>query len=172
MEPVAGGLVVQQGDHAKAGFNPDDPPKTIDQLMADMAAIKKSAADRHSDRPGHHQPAVRLICNWPWMQTFGANPMANGGKGAETPAMRAYLTWMRELAQNGYTNPGLKIGEFRPLAAQDKVAFGWDRCCCKASSRASTTCRTTDFYQHWGVTTLPVGAIRQGVIRSMAVISW
>ncbi len=142
----------------KAELNPDNPPKTIDQLMADMAAIKKSQPTVIPIGLDTTNRPFGLISNWPWMQTFGANPMANGGKGAEAPAMKAYLTWMRTVVQDGYTNPGLKIGEFRPLAAQDKLAFGWDQVLLQGVIQSVNHMSDTDFYQHWGVTTLPVGA--------------
>jgi hypothetical protein len=99
--------------------------------------------------------------NWPWMQTFGASPIGEGAKGADTPQMKAYLTWMRELAQKGYIDPGRKIGEFRPLAAQDKVAFIWDQVLLQGVMQAANKMPDADFYQHWGVTTLPVGPGRK-----------
>lgn len=141
----------------KAGLNPGDPPKTIDQLMTDLAAIKKALPDvvplglDTTNRP------FALTANWAWMQTFGADPLADGGKGANTPAMRAYLSWMRELAQKGYIEPGQKMGDFRPLAAQDKVAFTWDSVLLQGVIQSINHMPSDDFYQHWGVTPLPAG---------------
>ena len=142
----------------KAGLNPDNPPQTIDALMADMAAIKKSQPDVVRIGLDTTNRPFGLISNWPWIQTFGADPVANGGKGAQAPAMQAYLAWMRSVVQKGYTNPGLKIGEFRPLAAQDKLAFGWDQVLLQGVIQSVNHMSDVDFYQHWGVTTLPVGA--------------
>jgi multiple sugar transport system substrate-binding protein len=142
----------------KAGLNPDNPPKTIDELMADMAAIKKSQPDVVPIGLDTTNRPFGLISNWPWMQTFGANPVENSGKGAEAPAMKAYLTWMRSVMQQGYSEPGQKIGDFRPLAAQEKLAFAWDQVLLKGVIQSVNHMSDDEFYQHWGVTTLPVGA--------------
>jgi multiple sugar transport system substrate-binding protein len=91
------------------------------------------------------------------MQTFGAAPIGDAGAAADTPQMRSYLAWMRELAQKGYIDPGRKIGEFRPLAAQDKVAFIWDQVLLQGVMQGANKMSDADFYKHWGVTTLPTG---------------
>ena len=142
----------------QAGLNPGNPPKTIAELMADMAAIKKSQPGVVPIGLDTTNRPFGLISNWPWMQVFGADPMANSGKGAEAPAMKAYLTWMRTVVQQGYTEPGQKIGDFRPLAAQDKLAFGWDQVLLQGVIESINHMSDAQFYQHWGVTTLPVGA--------------
>jgi multiple sugar transport system substrate-binding protein len=64
---------------------------------------------------------------------------------------------MRGLAQKGYIDPGRKIGEFRPLAAQDKVAFIWDQVLLQGVMQSANKMPDADFYKHWGVTTLPTG---------------
>ncbi len=141
----------------KAGLDPAKLPQTMDELMADLAAIKKALPEvvplglDTTNRP------FALSANWPWMQTFGADPLADGGKGADTPAMKAYLSWMRELAQKGYIEPGQKMGEFRPLAAQDKVAFTWDSVLLQGVIQSINHMPDAEFYQHWGVTKLPAG---------------
>lgn len=141
----------------KAGLNPNDPPKTIKQLMDDMAAIKKSQPSVIDIGLDTTNRPFGLISNWSWMRTFGADPLANGGKAADSAAMQAYLTWMRSVAQHGYTEVGQKIGEFRPLAAQDKVAFLWDQVLVQGVIQSVNHMPDAEFYQHWGVATLPVG---------------
>ncbi len=142
---------------AKAGLDPAHPPQTIDALMAALAAIKRTQPDviplglDTTNRP------FALISNWPWMRTFGADPLADGGRGAEAPAMKAYLAWMRDLAQKGYIESGRKIGEYRPLAAQDKVAFLWDQVLVQGVIQNANHMPDADFYQHWGVAVLPAG---------------
>jgi multiple sugar transport system substrate-binding protein len=71
--------------------------------------------------------------------------------------MKQYLTWMRNLAKDGYIDPGRKIGEFRPLAAQDKVAFVWDQVLLQGVIQSANKMSNADFYGHWGVATQPVG---------------
>ena len=142
---------------AKAGLDPEKPPRTIDELNAAMATIKKSQPDviplglDTTNRP------FSLQSNWPWMTTFGAAPLAGDKARANSPEMRRYLAWMRDLAKNGYIDPGRKIGEFRPLAAQHKVAFIWDQVLLQGVIQNANKMSDADFYKHWGVTTQPAG---------------
>jgi len=142
---------------AKAGLDPEKPPRTIDELNTAMAAIKKSQPDviplglDTTNRP------FSLQSNWPWMATFGAAPIAGDKARADAPEMKRYLTWMRDLAKNGYIDPGRKIGEFRPLAAQDKVAFIWDQVLLQGVIQSANKMSDADFYKRWGVTTQPAG---------------
>lgn len=141
----------------KAGLDPEQPPRTIDALMTALAAIKRSAPDLIPLGLDTTNRAFAMQSNWPWMETFGAAPIGDGAKGADTPQMKAYLSWMRDLAKKGYIDPGRKIGEFRPLAAQDKVAFTWDQVLLQGVIQTANKMSDADFYQHWGVTTLPTG---------------
>ncbi len=149
------GLWYDKAVMSKAGLNPDKPPQTIDELMADMAAVKKSQPDVIPLALDTTNRPFSLQSNWPWMQTFGAAPI--GGAGADSPAMKQYLAWMRELSQKGYIDPGRKIGEFRPLAAQDKVAFIWDQVLLQGVVQSASKMSDADFYARWGVATQPVG---------------
>jgi multiple sugar transport system substrate-binding protein len=141
----------------KAGLDPENPPKTIDELMKDMAAIKKSQPDVIPLGLDTTNRAFALQSNWPWMATFGANPLDVANKGAQSDAMKAYLGWMRELAKKGYIDPGRKIGEFRPLIAQDKVAFHWDQVLLQGVIQSVNKMKDDEFYKHYGVTTQPAG---------------
>ena len=141
----------------KAGLDPEKPPKTLDELMTAMASIKKTQPDviplglDTTNRP------FALQSNWPWMATFGADPLGDPKARADSPEMKRYLAWMRELAQNRYIDPGRKIGEFRPLAAQDKVAFIWDQVLLQGVIESASKMSDDEFYKHWGVTTQPTG---------------
>jgi multiple sugar transport system substrate-binding protein len=141
----------------KAGLDPNKPPRTIEELDAAMAAIKKSQPDviplglDTTNRP------FGLQSNWPWMATFGAAPFGGPKDRADSAEMKRYLAWMRDLAKKNYIDPGRKIGEFRPLAAQDKVAFTWDQVLLQGVIQGANKMPDADFYKHWGVTTEPVG---------------
>jgi len=141
----------------KAGLDPGKPPATIDALMAAMAAIRKSEPDviplglDTTNRP------FSLQSNWPWMATFDAPPIGGARARADSPQFKAYLSWMRDLATKRYIDPGRKIGEFRPLAAQDKVAFIWDQVLLQGVIQNASKMSDADFYKHWGVTTQPAG---------------
>lgn len=142
---------------AKAGLNPDDPPKTIDELMAAMAAVKASQTDVIPLAIDTTNRPFALQANWPWIETFGALPIGDGATGAESPAMQAYLSWMRDIAKKGYIDAGRRIGEFRPLAAQDKVAFMWDQVLLQGVIQGTSKMSDEEFYKRWGVTVLPAG---------------
>ena len=141
----------------KAGLDPEKPPKTIDELTSAMAAVRKSQPDviplglDTTNRP------FSLQSNWPWMATFGAAPIGDAKARADSPQMKAYLGWMRDLAKNRYIDPGRKIGEFRPLAAQDKVAFIWDQVLLQGVIQNASKMSDADFHKRWGVTTQPAG---------------
>ena len=142
---------------AKAGLDPEKPPRTIEELTAAMAAIKKSQPDVIPLALDTTNRPFSLQSNWPWMTTFGATPIGGEKGRADSPEMKRYLTWMRDLAKNGYIDPGRKIGEFRPLAAQDKVAFVWDQVLLQGVMQNANKMSDADFYRRWGVTTQPTG---------------
>ena len=151
------GLWYDKAILAKAGLDPEKPPKTIDELMTAMAAVRKTQPDviplgiDTTNRP------FSLQANWPWMATFGADPLGGAKPSADSPAMKRYLAWMRELAQKRYIDPGRKIGEFRPLAAQDKVAFTWDQVLLQGVIQSASRMSDAEFYKRWGVTAQPSG---------------
>ena len=142
----------------KAGLDPENPPKTIDELNAALKAIKESQPDVIPLGVDTTNRAFSLSSNWPWMLTFGAKPVGADATGAESAEMKAYLTWMRDLAEKGYIEVGRKIGEFRPLIAQDKVAFLWDQVLVQGVIQTTNKMSDEDFYKHYGVTVMPTGA--------------
>lgn len=140
-----------------AGLDPENPPKTIPEITAALEAIHASQPDVIPLGMDTTNRAFALTSNWPWMRVFGALPVGEGATGANSPEMRAYLTWMRDLAQKGLIEPGRKIGEFRPLAAQGQVAFHWDQVLLQGVIQGTNGMSNEDFYKTWGVTTLPIG---------------
>ncbi len=141
----------------KAGLDPNHPPATIDELMTDIAAIRKNQPDVAGIGIDTTNRVFSLTANWPWMKSFGADPLADGGNGTVSPAMTAYLTWMRALAQNTYLQPGQKMGDFRPLAAQDKIAFTFDAVLLKGVIQSLNHMSDVDFVAHWGIAPMPAG---------------
>src|SRR5437773_1564800 len=142
---------------AKASLDPDKPPRTIDELTTAMAAVRKSQPDVIPLALDTTNRPFSLQSNWPWMTTFGAMPIGSVKDRADSPEMKRYLAWMRDLAKKGYIDPGRKIGEFRPLAAQDKVAFVWDQVLLQGVIQSANKMSDADFYRRWGVTTQPAG---------------
>lgn len=141
----------------KAGLDPNKPPATIDELMTDLAAIKKTQPDVAGIGIDTTNRVFSMTANWPWMATFGANPLADGGKGATAPEMAAYLTWMRSLTQGGYLQAGQKMGDFRPLAAQGKIAFTVDAVLLQGVIQNVSHASDAQIDANWGVAPLPAG---------------
>ncbi len=142
---------------AAAGLDANKPPRTIQDLMVALKAVKATQPDviplgiDTTNRP------FSLTSNWPWMKTFGAIPFGENATGANSPEMKAYLSWMRELAEKHYIDPGRKIGEFRPPAAQGKVAFMWDPVLLQGVIQSVNGMTNQQFYDTWGVVPMPVG---------------
>lgn len=142
---------------AGAGLDPNTPPKTTDELAKDMAAIHAKYPDVLPLGLDTTNRSFSLTSNWPWMQTFGAQPFQADKATADTSQMKDYLTWMRGLTQKGYLSAGKKIGEFRPLAAQDKVAFVWDQPVLQGVAQAANHQTDEQFFANWGVAPQPTG---------------
>jgi len=143
---------------SKAGLDPASPPKTLDQLTAAMAKIKSAEPDVIPLGLDTTNRTFGLDVNWALMKDFNANPFGGGKATADTPAMGRYLGFIRTLGQNGYTVPNQKIGYFRPLAAQGKVAFQFDGPYLQGVIQSVNHQSNADFYKTWGVTTLPAGS--------------
>lgn len=142
----------------KAGLDPSKPPRTIDELMDAMTTIKKKFPDVIGLGIDTTNRAFGLDSNWSWMRTFGAEPITDGEANADTPEMREYLSWMREMADKDLLQPNMKIGDFRPMAAQDQVAFMWDQNLMQGVVQDTNGMSDKEFYDSWGVSTLPTAS--------------
>lgn len=140
-----------------AGLDPSKPPTTIDELMTALAAVHAKYPKAVGIGLDTTNRDFGLTSNWSWMKTFGATPFHGSTPTANTAPMKAYLTWMRELAQKGYISAGHKIGDFRPLAAQNQVAFVWDQPVFQGVVQSTNHQPDMEFFQNWGVTPLPTG---------------
>jgi multiple sugar transport system substrate-binding protein len=142
----------------EAGLDPSKPPTTIDELTADLKAVHAYDSDIIPFGLDTTNRAFALGVNWPWMVTFGAKPFSGSKANADTPEMKAYLSWMRKLAQKGYILTGKKIGYFRPLAAHGKVAFIWDQNVLQGVVQSTNNVSDEAFYATWGVAPQPKGS--------------
>jgi len=143
----------------QAGLNPAKPPATISEWTDDMRAIKAKDPDVVPFGLDTTNRSFGLDVNWAFMLAFGAHPLGAHGPNADTPQMIAYLTWVRTLATQGYTLPGKLLGEFRPLAARNQLAFAFDGPYLRGVILSlNTTMTPAQLDATWGVTVLPAGS--------------
>jgi multiple sugar transport system substrate-binding protein len=140
-----------------AGLDPNSPPKTMDQLMSDLATIHQKYPKILPMGLDTTNRDFSLSSNWSWMKTYGATPFHGGAASADTSQMKAYLSWMRQLATNGYLSSDKKIGDYRPLAAQNQVAFVWDQPVLQGVVQSTNKQTASQFYANWGVEAQPTG---------------
>jgi len=146
---------------AQAGLDPQNPPKTIDALLADLKIIKAKLPNVIPLGIDSTDRVFGLDVSWPWMRAFGAEPIAGSKAQATSGEMKNYLNFMRTLATQHYTQVNEKIGYFRPLAAQDKVAFIWDQPILEPTMKATSKMDDKTFQSTWSVTTLPTDTAGQ-----------
>ncbi len=156
VQPV--GLWYNKKIMSQAGLDPNKPPTTVDELMSDLAAVKAKAPGVIPMGIDSTNRVFGLDVNFPWIKAFGASPIENDSAGAESSGMKGYLDFMRTLGTKGYTEINQKIGYFRPLAAQNKVAFIEDQSILESVIKATATKLTNDeFNATWGVVKMPAG---------------
>ncbi|MDR0654301.1 MAG: ABC transporter substrate-binding protein, partial [Synergistaceae bacterium] len=148
---------------AQAGLDPARPPKTIGEL----ADILKIARERLTEdviliQADTTVRTLGLLHQWPFLLAFngGVEPYnLKGEVNFNTDGIKKYMEWLRLLIKEKYTLPGLKYGEFRPYAAQDKLLFGNDWTCFDGILRSLNKDITPDYlYETWGATALPADA--------------
>jgi len=149
---------------AQAGLDPTKPPKTIDEMTAMMRTARQKLPDDvimlQTDTTVR---TIGLQHEWPLMLAFndGVPPYTLDGKVSyNTPGMAAYMEWMRMLVNEKLTLPGLRYGQFRPYAAQNKLLFGNDGSFFDGLIRAldESGALTEDvFNQTWSATATPAG---------------
>lgn len=148
----------------KAGLDPNKPPKTMNQLNADIKQIKNKLGGQ-----GIYPIALdttkidyALVEFWPWFYNHGAYPLYNGKVNFNTPQVQSALKWLRNAAQKKYTPVGQQIKVERELMAKDKVVFKLDGPYLKGILRSlNPKLKGQAFYNKFGVTTVPTGANSQ-----------
>jgi multiple sugar transport system substrate-binding protein len=116
----------------EAGLNPARPPRTIDELNQAMAALRAKLP------PGSYPIGIdtsvteyALIGFWPWIWTFGGNPMVDDGKGNvrinwTDDGTVAAFQWLQNAASNRWTPLDMDIKAERTLMANRKLVFKLD----------------------------------------------
>jgi multiple sugar transport system substrate-binding protein len=151
------GLWYNKAVMAEAGLDPRRPPATMDELLAALAAVKTKTPGVIPFGIDATNRPFGLDTTWSVMKTFGAEPFGGSLATANSPGMKSYLSFMRTLATERYTQVNQKIGYFRPIAATNKVAFLWDGPYLQGVIQKTSGVSDKKFFETWGVTALPRG---------------
>lgn len=143
---------------AKAGLDPNQPPETIDEFVEAMRTVKKELPGVTPFGIDVTNRSFGLDSSWAFMKTFGAEPFTANKAAADSASMKEYLAFMRTVASGKFTQLNKKIGDFRPIAAEDKLAFTWDGPYLQTVVEQTAGMSSKEFYETWGVATLPKGS--------------
>lgn len=138
----------------EAGMDPNQPPETIEELDNAMAKVKE-VEDVVPLQYDITPRAFSTLFQWSFMETMGSAPFDE--KTSQMDEMDEYANWLRNLVDKDYTVPGKKIAYFRELAAQGRVAFGFDNPFLKETIQDLNSMSDDEFFDTWGVTNLPSG---------------
>ena len=155
-----------------AGLDATKPPTTMDELNSQMAALRaKLPSDAYPIGIDISKTEYALVGFWPWIWTFGGNPMVDDGKGNVTinwadDGTVAAFQWLQDLVKKQWTPPDQAIKAERELMANGKVAFKLDGPYLTGilgnTNPALNTVAAVN--QHFGVTTTPVGPGQSGPV--------
>ena len=117
---------------AQAGLNPARPPQTIDELNQALEILRaKLPADVYPIALDTSVTEYALIGFWPWIWTFGGEPMLDAGNGevainwADNGTIAAFQ-WLQDAVHKKWTPPNLAIKAERELMAERTVVFKLD----------------------------------------------
>ena len=115
-----------------AGLNPTRPPRTIDELNQAMAALRaRLPKNSYPIALDTSATEYALIGFWPWIWTFGGNPMADDGNGNVSinwtdEGTIAAFQWLQDVVRKRWSPPNLAIKAERELMAEETIAFKLD----------------------------------------------
>ncbi|HEX9016908.1 MAG TPA: sugar ABC transporter substrate-binding protein, partial [Chloroflexota bacterium] len=160
--PVENGFWYNKKLMKQAGLDPTKPPTTVDEMDAMVAQAKtklpKETVMLQLDTTNR---TIGLYDLWPFMLAFndGVAPVDAQGKiSVNTPGMKAFGEWIRKQVKDGNTLPGKKFGEFRPMAAQNQLLFGFDNTALSGVMKSMNKSLTDqEVYDTWGLAPYPGG---------------
>src|SRR6266487_1556033 len=115
-----------------AGLNPAYPPRTMHELNQAMTVLRaKLPANSYPIALDTSATEYALIGFWPWIWTFGGNPMADDGRGNVTinwagDGTVAAFQWLQDAVKKRWTPPNLAIKAERELMAEGTIVFKLD----------------------------------------------
>jgi multiple sugar transport system substrate-binding protein len=150
----------------KYGLDPTKPPTTMDELNSMMAELRgKMPANVHPIGIDISKTEYALVGFWPWIWTFGGNPMQEDNQGNMTinwvdeGTVKAFQ-WLQDGVKKNWTPPDQAIKAERQLMSNDQMVFKLDGPYLTGileSDNPAVYKSVSDVTSHWGVTTTPVG---------------
>lgn len=117
---------------SQAGLNPTRPPKTMDELNQAMEVLRAKLPDNvYPIGLDTSVTEYALIGFWPWIWTFGGEPMLDVGNGgvainwADDGTVAAFQ-WLQDAVSKKWTPPNLAIKAERELMAEETLVFKLD----------------------------------------------
>lgn len=115
-----------------AGLDPNQPPRTISDLNQAMATLRANLP--HDSYPigiDTSKTEYALVGFWPWIWTFGGDPMRDDGNGHVTinwadDGTVAAFQWLQDAVKNRWTPVDLAIKDERQLMANNQLVFKLD----------------------------------------------
>jgi len=157
----------------KYGLNPDKPPSSMDELNSAMEELRaKMPANIHPIGIDISKTEYALVGFWPWIWTFGGNPMVEDNQGnvtinwADDGTVKAFQ-WLQDMVKKNWTPPDQAIKAERQLMSNDQMVFKLDGPYLTGilqSDNPGVYKSVADVNQHWSVTTTPVGTGQKGPI--------
>jgi multiple sugar transport system substrate-binding protein len=115
-----------------AGMDATRPPRTMAELNEVLVTLRaKLPANSYPIGLDTSVTEYALIGFWPWIWTFGGNPMVDNGNGdvvinwADEGTVAAFQ-WLQDAVRYKWTPPNLAIKAERTLMAEGKVVFKLD----------------------------------------------
>ena len=141
---------------AQLGFT--DPPKTLEEMEAMMKKGKESIPDLIGLQLDTTIRTVGFTQMWPLMNAFEYEVIKDKTVKFNSDNMVLFAEWLRRIVKEGYTLPGKRFGEFRPMAAQGRVLFAYDAAQHRGQMKAFKKDMTNEEYDEtWEVIPLPMG---------------
>ncbi|HEX7736258.1 MAG TPA: extracellular solute-binding protein [Ktedonobacteraceae bacterium] len=117
---------------AQANLNPTRPPRTMEELNQAMAVLRARLPDNvYPIALDTSTTEYALIGFWPWIWTFGGDPMSDDGHGDVTinwadEGTVAAFQWLQDAVHKRWTPANLAIKAERELMAEGTVVFKLD----------------------------------------------
>ncbi len=115
-----------------AGLSATRPPRTINELNQAMEVLRANLPSQvYPIGIDTSKTEYALVGFWPWIWTFGGNPMSDDGKGnvtinwADNGTIAAFQ-WLQDAVRKRWTPLGQAIKAERELMAFDKLVFKLD----------------------------------------------